>query len=123
MGTINRIAWLAVVVALFGAIALHAQTVNLSTSTLSFATLGAVSTVTAQQVTLTNTGSGALAISSIGTSSGDFAQANNCATSVAAGASCLINVSFTPTTGGLRTGSLLINDNASGSPQSVSLAG
>src|SRR5207245_2533195 len=73
---------------------------TLSTSTLNFATLGTGSTVTAQQVTLTNSGTSALSITSIAPSNGDFAQANNCPTSLVAGASCQINVSFTPTTSG-----------------------
>jgi hypothetical protein len=42
---------------------------------------------------------------------------------VAPGATCEIKVSFTPTQIGLRTGSVTFTDNASDSPQSVSLSG
>src|SRR5438552_3256776 len=51
-------------------------------------------TSAAQPVTLTNSGGAALSISSIavtGTNSGDFAQTNNCGTSLAASSSCTIN--------------------------------
>lgn len=77
-------------------------------------------------VDLTNTGNIALTISSIaikGANSADFFQGNLCPSSLAAGASCTITVSFTPTALGTRTAALTITDNAPGSPQSVSLTG
>jgi hypothetical protein len=76
-------------------------------------------------VTLTNAGSSTLNISSIVTT-GDFGTktvAQSCGSTVAAGASCIVKVSFTPTKTGARTGSLKISDNAPGSPQSVPLSG
>ncbi|MBZ5719889.1 MAG: choice-of-anchor D domain-containing protein [Acidobacteriia bacterium] len=73
-------------------------------------------------VTLTNNGTATLTISSIA-ASGDFGQTNNCGTSVGAGLSCTITVIFTPTTNGVRTGSISITDNAPGSPQMVPLNG
>ena len=79
----------------------------------------------AKSVTLTNTGNASLNISSIA-ASGDFAiktVKNSCGNTVAAGASCLIKVTFTPTQVGTRTGNLTITDNAPDSPQSVSLTG
>ena len=79
----------------------------------------------AKSVTLTNTGNAPLNISSIATS-GDFGikiVRNSCGNTVAAGVSCLIKVTFTPTQVGTRTGSLTITDNAADSPQSVSLTG
>src|SRR5437763_1216491 len=73
--------------------------------------------------------SAALTISSFG-ASGDFAAtssgANACPTSpatLAAGANCTIDVTFTPTVSGARTGTLSVVDNAGGSPQSVALIG
>jgi hypothetical protein len=48
-------------------------------------------------------------------------QTNNCGTSLAVSASCVINVSFTPAAAGDRTGQLTIVDNAPGSPHAVSL--
>jgi len=75
-----------------------------------------------QPVTLSNTGSAALTITSITTGS-DFAQTNNCAGSVAASGSCTINVTFTPTVPGPRKGMVTINDNAAGSPHIVIVTG
>jgi hypothetical protein len=75
-----------------------------------------------QAVTLINTGNATLTISSI-TASGDFAQSNNCGSSLAASASCTVSVTFTPTAIQTRTGDIALTDNASGSPQTVSLSG
>src|SRR5437773_882658 len=79
--------------------------------------------------TLTNTGKDALTINSFA-ASGDFAAtstgASACPTSpatLAAGANCTINVTFTPTASGARTGTLSLADNAGGSPQIMTLSG
>ena len=59
----------------------------------------------ARSVTLNNTGSAALTITSIavaGTNPGDFAQTNTCGASVSAGGNCSISVTFTPTAAGGR---------------------
>ena len=77
---------------------------------------------TAQVVTLSNTGSATLDLSAIQIT-GDFAQANNCPSTLAANSSCTINVTFTPTASGTRTGSLTVSDNAQGSPQMVNITG
>jgi|GEM_PF-790024 len=58
--------------------------------------------------TLSNAGTAALAISSISTT-GNFATSGTVPTSVAAGGSATVNVVFTPTATGTRTGTLLIN--------------
>lgn len=76
--------------------------------------------------TLTNNGNASLSITSIavtGANAGDFSQTNNCGTSVAAGASCAINVTFKPTASGARSAAITITDNAGNSPQSVGLSG
>jgi hypothetical protein len=75
-----------------------------------------------QPLTLTNSGNAALAISSIA-ATGDFAETDNCGTGLAISASCRIQVVFTPTAAGMRSGTLTIVDNAAGSPQSVTLQG
>ena len=98
----------------------------MSPPSLTFANQTVETTGAAQAVTLSNTGTAALNISSIavtGTNSGDFGQTNNCGTSVAAGAQCTINVTFTPTASGTRSATLSVADNASGSPQAASLTG
>jgi hypothetical protein len=79
-----------------------------------------------QAVALLNIGNASVSISSIaisGTNSGDFAQTNNCGSSLAAGANCTISVTFTPAATGSRSASLVVTDNATGSPQTVSLTG
>ncbi|HLY61685.1 MAG TPA: SBBP repeat-containing protein [Terriglobia bacterium] len=82
-----------------------------------------LSTASAQQtLTLTSSGSSVLKLSGIA-NSGPFAQTNNCGGSLPVGASCHINVTFTPITAGTSTGSLVIYDNALGSFQTVALFG
>jgi dienelactone hydrolase len=93
-----------------------------SPTSLTFATQLVGTTSATQPVTLTNYGTMALNITSI-VASGDFSQTNTCGSSLAAGASCTINVTFTPTQIGTRTGAVSITDNAPGSPQKVSLTG
>ena len=99
-----------------------APAVTLLPTTVSFASQAAGTTSAAQAVTLTNTGTAPLAITGI-TLTGAFAQMNNCGASVAAGASCKINVTFTPTASGNSSGSLAVTDNAPGSPHTVLLSG
>jgi hypothetical protein len=86
-----------------------------------------VGTSYTKPVTLTNSGSATLNISGI-TTSGDFSLvtvARSCSTNkpVAAGGSCVLKVTFKPTQVGLRTGDLVITDNAPTSPQDVPLSG
>jgi hypothetical protein len=102
-------------------------TATLSPSTVTFSTGQLLGTTSgSQSVTLQNNGNEALAVTSIslaGADGGDFAQTNNCASSVAAGASCTINVTFTPTARGARTATVSLADSAAGSPQSIALSG
>ena len=95
----------------------------LSSTSVNFGNGSTGGTSSPQPVTLTNVGGAQLTISSIsvsGGNSGDFAQTNNCPGSLAQNASCTINVTFAPTTTGARSSSVLIADNAPGSPQSAS---
>jgi len=96
--------------------------VVLSATSLKFASQLVGTTSASQNVTLSNTGSGTLNITSL-TSSGDFKQTNSCGSSVAPGANCTITVTFTPTNINLRSGTVTIADNATGSPQTVALSG
>lgn len=68
----------------------------------------------AQTVTLSNTGSGPLAITSIGftgANAANFAQTNTCGSSLTAGASCPISVRFTPNTPAAFSADLTITSN------------
>jgi hypothetical protein len=80
-----------------------------------------------KKVTVTNSGSATLNITNVATT-GDFAlvpltNKKACGSTLAAGASCIVKVSFTPTQVGTRTGNLTFTDNAPDSPQNVSLTG
>jgi hypothetical protein len=101
---------------------LPAPVVSLSAISLTFSSQALGTTSAPQAVTLSNTGTAALIITSI-VVTGDFAQLNTCGASLAAEANCTISVTFTPTVAGSRTGSITINDNAAGSPQVVNLGG
>lgn len=106
--------------------------VSLTPSSLTFAGLNPGSGPSAPQtVTLQNTGTGPLTISSVaitGANPSDFAiSGNNCPVGPAAtlnpGNSCLINVTFNPTATGSRSASLSVSDDATPSPQIVALSG
>jgi hypothetical protein len=99
-----------------------APAVALSPGSLQYGAQTLGSTSSAQTVLLRNMGSAALSISSL-TSSGDFAQTNNCETSVPAANNCTLSITFTPTAPGSRNGSVVIQDNATGAPHLVTLSG
>lgn len=75
-------------------------------------------------LTLTNPGTGPLTIASV-SASGDFSQTNNCPAVLPVNGGCTISVAFTPSAGGVRTGSVVIVDDAvaTGTQQTVALAG
>jgi len=101
-------------------------TVTLSPNKLSFGNQPIGSTSAAQSAILQNTGQATLIITSIaiaGTNPADFAQTNDCGTTVAVGASCTFSVTFTPTASGNRSATINITDNAGRSPQHVNLTG
>jgi Pectate lyase superfamily protein/F5/8 type C domain/Abnormal spindle-like microcephaly-assoc'd, ASPM-SPD-2-Hydin len=92
-----------------------------SPSSLSFGStaVGATSTST---VTVSNSGSAAVSMASVGVT-GPFSETNNCGTSLAAGASCTVSVTFAPTAAGSASGTLSVNSSAPGSPLTVALSG
>jgi len=74
-------------------------------------------------VTLTNSQTVSLNFSSIVISANFAISSNTCGASIAAGASCTVGVTFSPTAKGTVNGTLTFNDNAANSPQTVSLTG
>jgi parallel beta-helix repeat protein len=94
---------------------------NTNPANLSFASTVVGATATAQTVTVTNSGTTSATVSGVAVT-GDFSQTNNCGT-IAVGASCAVTVSFKPTAGGSRTGTLTVTSNANNSPTTVSLGG
>jgi YVTN family beta-propeller protein len=80
----------------------------------------------AQLVTLINRGANSLTVSSI-VPSGDFSETDNCVSTsnppIPVGGSCTIQVTFTPTAGGTRTGQLTVTDSDPSNPQVITLSG
>jgi YD repeat-containing protein len=101
--------------------------VSLSATSLTFTSQAQGTTSVAQTVMLTNNSTATLTISGIAISAGssDFTKtsAGTCGSTVAAGASCTITVTFTPSAVGARTGTVTIISDAVGSPHTVSLSG
>lgn len=98
--------------------------VTLSTSSLNFGNVAVGVQSPPLTVTVTNNQTVSLNISNISTGGGVFTQTNTCQQPLAPnGGTCSISVYFTPTSGNTFTGTLTITDNASNSPQTVSLTG
>lgn len=93
---------------------------GLTPSSLSFASRTVATTSAAQQVTVDNTGATSFNLSAIQVS-GDFSQTNNCGTSIVAGTSCAVQVKFTPTAPGTRTGILTLT--SGGTSYAANVAG
>ncbi len=89
---------------------------------LSFSAQLVGTTSASKAVTLKNNGSSSVTINSISTS-GNFGQTTTCGSTLAAGASCAVNVTFTPTVSGAINGALTISDTSPDSPQVVALSG
>jgi FG-GAP-like repeat/Abnormal spindle-like microcephaly-assoc'd, ASPM-SPD-2-Hydin len=75
-----------------------------------------------QTVSLTNTGTKSITISSMG-AQGGYKLSNTCGKNLAAGAKCAIQVRSAPTTEGTLTGTVAIHDRASSKPQVIELSG
>jgi len=99
---------------------------SVSPTTVTFGNQAVGNTSAAQSATLINVGNATLTLSSIqvtGPNAGDYTLTNNCGSSLPPSAQCTISVTFTPTASGTRTASVSITDDASGSPQAVTLIG
>ena len=100
---------------------------GVSPTSLAFGNQLVNTTSAPQSATLSNTGLGVLTINSIsiaGANPGDFAQSGTCGATLAAGSTCLINVTFRPTTMGARSASVIISSNDPAHPTlTVSLTG
>jgi len=96
--------------------------VSFSASSLTFGDEAEGSASEPLLITLTNTGTAPLTITSI-VASANFAETNNCGATLAAGANCPINVTLAPSTTGSVKGTVTLTDNAADSPQTISLKG
>ncbi|MBZ0249621.1 MAG: DUF4214 domain-containing protein [Burkholderiales bacterium] len=79
-------------------------------------------TSAARTVTIVNTGTGTVTVSGVAVSGAPFARTHSC-TTIAAGASCPVSVTFTPTALGAKAGTLTVTSNAANGPHTVNLAG
>jgi hypothetical protein len=98
-------------VALSGTGVSGTASVSLSPSSLTFGSQTVNTTSAGQTVTLANTGTATLSISSISAST-NFKQSNGCGSSLAVGASCNIAVTFAPTATGTISGTLSLASGA-----------
>jgi hypothetical protein len=97
-------------------------TVTAAPASLSFPAQQMQTQSSAQSITLTNTGAIAMLVRQVSVG-GDFAAVNNCGASVAAGASCTVQVTFTPTATGARAATLTIYLNIVGGQVAIPLTG
>src|SRR6185295_5916869 len=98
-----------------------APQVTLSPAALSFATQTFGSPPMTQAVVVSNSGTDTLVISSV-SAFGNFTETDNCISSFAVGEACTINVTFANMSAGA-AGGVTITDNASTSPQTVTITG
>jgi hypothetical protein len=96
--------------------------VSFNPASLTFSVVLVGNSSPSKAVSMSNSGTAVLNISSI-TITGDYSQTNDCGSSLNPGASCTIMVVFSPTASGARNGTIVVTDNASGSPQTVALTG
>lgn len=101
-----------------------------SPASLTFESTPVGTTAEAQTITLYNTGDGALilngtglGISISGANASSYSQTNMCGTSVPAGGSCAITVTFNPTASGTLNAFVSIAANLNETPQTVPLSG
>ncbi len=98
-----------------------APAICFSTFIVAFGNVNANSSVN-QSLNVTNCGNAPLAISSAVSSDPTVVVSESCGT-IAAGASCLVNLTFTPVSSQGTTGAVTFTDNAQTLPQSVSFSG
>jgi hypothetical protein len=103
---------------------------SVTPTSLAFGSVGLTTTSGPRAVVVSNTGQGVLTFTQAPsiltqTAGAGFAVSNTttCGASLAPSASCIINVTFTPTTTGAKTGTLAIRTNGSPATRNVSLTG
>jgi MYXO-CTERM domain-containing protein len=105
-----------------------AAAISINATALNFGSQVVGTAGATQTVTVSNSGSAALAFTGLtlgGTAPGDFSRAGTCstATPVAAGGSCTLVLGFAPTATGSRSATLTLASNASNGSAAVSLGG
>jgi Putative Ig domain/Abnormal spindle-like microcephaly-assoc'd, ASPM-SPD-2-Hydin len=105
-----------------------APSVTFTPTSLTFAAQAIGTTSAPQSITVSNTGNAPLFINSAatrGTNPLDFTQVSDGCSGVtlAAGTSCSVSITFSPTASGARSATFILTDNAAGSPQTVPISG
>lgn len=105
-----------------------APAVTLTPSSLAFTTQAVGTTSAPQSITVTNSGGSGLFINSAqtrGTNALDFTQVDDGCSglTLAAGGSCSVAITFSPTDGGNRSATFILTDNAANSPQTAPITG
>jgi hypothetical protein len=98
------------------------STLTASLKAIGFPTTKVGATAEAHSVAISNTGTADAKVASIAVT-GDFAQTNTCGTSITAGSTCTINVTFKPAASGVGEGTLTVTSDATGGPVTVPLSG
>ena len=109
-----------------GATGTTVPSVTLTPTSIAFPETITGTTSDATVVTLKNTSSVVANISSIavgGTNASSFLELNNCGATLAASASCSLYIAFKPASAAALSGTVSVTDNATGSPQKVTLTG
>ncbi|QMU70934.1 discoidin domain-containing protein [Streptacidiphilus sp. P02-A3a] len=96
---------------------------TLSPTALSFGDEAVGSSTPAQTVTLTNPGATAITIGSIAVNNSSYTQTNTCGSTLAAGASCTVAVTFAPSAGGAQNATLAITNSGTSTPIGATLSG
>lgn len=102
------------------------QTVSISPSSINFGSQAVGVASGTQNFTITNSTSQLVNFTGItftGANSGDFGEMDNCGSSLASGAFCTVQVTFTPGAAGARGASLSVVDDAPASPQTATVSG
>jgi hypothetical protein len=102
--------------------------VTFAPTSLTFAARAIGTTSAPQSITVTNTGNGSLFINSAvtrGANPLDFTQVDDGCSglTLAAGTSCSVSITFSPTASGTRSATFILTDNAANSPQSAPITG
>ena len=99
---------------------------SVSPARVGFGTVVIGTASVAKYITLTNHGSGSLAVNSpfiAGFNAVDFAEVNNCPATLSPGSLCTVSITVTPSAKGQRQATLGLSDSDPTSPQAVPLSG
>ncbi|MGA7918539.1 MAG: SBBP repeat-containing protein, partial [Candidatus Acidiferrales bacterium] len=102
------------------------DTIQLNPASLVFPAQSLNTTSAVENVTITNgdtTITGLSVAMPTGANAADFAETTTCPATLTPGAQCMVSVTFTPTTTGVATASIMLTDSAPDSPQAITLTG